>query len=221
MKNALLFSLLLLMGMNLFSQQGCAYSGQITDQGVVFNSTGNSTIDQVTFDELNFLFLKFGVKPRFYFLQENGAPNAFATSNVSDPNYPDGTVYLGLNFIELICSKSGSGTCSAVPVVMSHEFGHILQFKYFPGMRGSKKKELFADFIAGFYLFCRIYEFKSMDVGEAARNTFEGGDTEFNSPFHHGTPEERLSALDAGYRLASGGYSTIDQLVGQAKLYVD
>ena len=46
-----------------------------------------------------------------------------------------------------------------------------------------------------------------LDIKAFARSLYGRGDLNFNSPDHHGTPEERVEAMAAGYRLAQQGES--------------
>jgi hypothetical protein len=49
---------------------------------------------------------------------------------------------------------------------MAHEFAHIVDFKFGTGLSG-KHKELFADYLAGCYMYFRSVEFKTTFVQEA------------------------------------------------------
>ena len=199
----------------------CAYNGEATSQGITYTQSGNSSLDLIVYQELDFLSSKFGIRPKFYFLKEFGGANSWASPYSSDFNFPNGTVMLGLGHIAQICSESFSGTCSAVPVVMAHEFGHIIQYIYNPQLSKGKKAELFADYIAGVYLYYRITEFRSLELIEAANFTFKSGDNNFNSPAHHGTSYQRLAALKEGYRVASIYPLNMQRLVTLASLYVN
>jgi predicted metalloprotease len=84
---------------------------------------------------------------------------------------------------------------------MAHEFAHIVDFKFGTGLSG-KHKELFADYLAGCYMYFRSVEFKTTFVQEVALSFFQKGDYSFNSPQHHGTPNQRYNCLMNGYQLA-------------------
>lgn len=88
--------------------------------------------------------------------------------------------------------------------VLAHEFAHVLQY-----VRGNnlptKLKELHADFLAGYYLGRK--RLMSGAVERFARALFEMGDFEFWNPNHHGTPQERVQAMSAGYIAGKSGAS--------------
>ena len=80
---------------------------------------------------------------------------------------------------------------------MAHEFGHLAQYKQ--GFRESgKRPELHADFMAGWYLSLRG-RYAWTNLMPTLKLFYELGDYQFNSPTHHGTPDERLAAARAGF----------------------
>lgn len=184
--------------------QGCflSVSGYAEFSGTT-KSFGNAALDAQLNDEYQYLVAKFGVMPNLLYLNDQGQANAYATSQVTNPMLTDGTVVIGINLIENECTQSVSGTCSAIPIIMAHEFAHILYFKRRISLSG-KHKELFADYMAGVYMYYRATQFKQTFVPEAAQSFYNKGDYEFNSESHHGTPDERFGAIIAGYNLALG-----------------
>lgn len=181
--------------------QGCFLNGASSNLGEITKYSGNSNFDQINNQEYYYLTQKFGVSPDLFYLYDGHGPNAYATSQISNPNLPDGTVLLGFSLIQQECLQSASGTCSSIPIVMAHEFAHIVDFKYGTGLTGMHK-ELFADYLAGSYMYFRSVEFRTTFVQEAALSFFRKGDYSFNSPQHHGTPEQRYNCLMSGYNLA-------------------
>ena len=139
----------------------------------------------------------FQVQPAGGFLDDSGAPNAFATPQVLFANGPHGTVIFGLELTAMELRRDG-GVGMALPAIMAHEFAHIRQFRdgrldaYDTSVR-----ELHADFLAGWYMKLRRYLMPT-DMSPALRAFFERGDYEFNSEQHHGTPDQRLEAVAAG-----------------------
>ncbi len=205
------------------SGQGCFLSGT-SDLGKITKYSGNTGLDEINTQEYYYLVRKFGVSPDMYYLVDGSQPNAYATPQISNPQYPDGTVLLGFSLINQECLESPSGTCSSIPIVMAHEFAHIVDFKYGTGLEG-KHKELFADYLAGCYMYFRSVEFKITFVQEAALSFFKKGDYLFNSPAHHGTPEQRYDCLKAGYELAQSysirsEYLTLEEAISSAIEYV-
>lgn len=223
-KLSIIFTFLMI-GQKSFTQR-CYISSLPDLGGQPTNYSGNPTLDQNLNNEYFKLVYCFGVRPCSYYILEKGGPNAYATPALSRDDYPDGTVVLGLNLINKECSESVSGTCVSVAVIMAHEFAHILDFKYkFVKQRG-KISELFADYMAGVYLHTRELTYSYTDIKEAANSIFTKGDTNFNSPLHHGTSQERMNALLAGYNfsktmVASGRHSfTIQEAMQGAKSYL-
>jgi hypothetical protein len=200
MKTKLLL-LLIFLSFNMQAQR-CYFSSLPDMGGQPTVYSGNTALDQNLSNEYFKLVNCFGVMPMSYYIYEHGQPNAFASPNMSDARYPDGTMVLGLKLIQEECSPSRSGTCVSVAVVMAHEFAHILDFKYKYVKRGGKIPELFADYMAGVYLHTRELTFSYTDIAEAAQSIFGKGDYDFNNPLHHGTPQERMNALLAGYNFS-------------------
>jgi hypothetical protein len=206
--------------------QRCYFSTLPDLGGQATSYSGNAILDQNLTNEYYKLVNCFGVMPMSYYIFENGSPNAFATGNISNANYPDGTVVLGLKLIQNECSQSPSGTCVSMAVVMAHEFAHILDFKNRFVRPGGKIPELFADYMAGVYLHTRELTFSYTDIKEAAQSIYTKGNYDFNNPQFHGTPQERMNALLAGYNfsrqmVASGRNSfTIQEAMQSAKRYL-
>jgi len=168
----------------------------------LYDSTGNPQLDAVILRELTVLGTGFLVHPRFFLFDDTGSPNAMATPVRIDssPSFPDGTLLFGVTlFAQEFSRQSGQGF--AIPAIMAHEFGHIVQFKLGVGMP-THLLELHADFLAGWYLGNRR-NFIYTEVQEPLESFFEKGDYMFNNPGHHGTPKERLAAVAAGLASAS------------------
>jgi hypothetical protein len=207
---------------SLAQSQGCYLSDAITSLGSVSVSSGNQTIDLVASQEVQRRRAMFGVNPKFYFFAEQGSPNAFATSEVDDNRYPDGTVLFGFKLHNRELPKSMGGT--TIPMIMAHEFGHILSFKLQLPFQG-KHQELWADYCAGAYMFYRQF-WKQTDVNATLKTFFEIGDYAFNSPSHHGTPQERHQAVMKGFLDAQSFQSmnkpmTLQDLVQNGSKYLN
>lgn len=204
--------------------QGCFLNGNPTNAGEITKYSGNHYLDNINNEEYYFLVQKFGVTPDIYYLNDGNTPNAYATPRILNPQFGDGTVLIGISLIQQECLQSPSGSCSAIPIVLAHEFAHIVDFKYDSGLLG-RNKELFADYLAGCYMYFRSVEFKTTFVREAARSFFAKGDYQFNSPSHHGTPQQRYRCLIAGYDLAynysmRGDYLSLESLISHAQEFV-
>lgn len=176
---------------------GCWLSGSLpgqSGQSGMFYPSGNVLVDGFYQQEGLNLVYTFGVSPRgFYFI--DSSPNAYAMPQVTNPLGPDGTVVFGVNLTSQQLQKQPNG--STVIAIMAHEFGHIMQFKY-GGVGAGKRAELHADFMAGWYLRMRG-TYAWTNLSSALRIFYDLGDYAFNSPQHHGTPDERLAAAAAGF----------------------
>jgi hypothetical protein len=82
-------------------------------------------------------------------------------------------------------------------MVIAHEFAHILQYKSGLKTDGPWQMEPHADFMAGWLLAQSPTDKYYSDA--AAEALFALGDTEFNSPDHHGQPELRAAMVRAGH----------------------
>ena len=202
--------------------EGCFLSDELTSLGSVSATSGNAEIDFVAGQEIQRLRSMFGVNPQFYFFRENGSPNAFATPEVDEDGFPDGTVVFGLKLHSREMPKSMGGT--TIPMIMAHEFGHILSFKMSLSFEG-KYQELWADYCAGDYMFYRQF-WKPTDVSATLKTFFEIGDYAFNSRSHHGTPQERYNAVLRGFSDAKGFHQRgvsmgLTDLVARGSSYIE
>jgi hypothetical protein len=180
---------------NTQSSEGCWLSASSAGNIELLSLSGNAELDNAHQREGLALIGKFGVTPRGFFFDDHGAPNAYATSKVTNSLGPDGTVVFGLTLLDSELKRDG-GYGLAVPAIMAHEFAHIVQFKR-KSTLSTKEQELQADYLAGWYLGNRwIYT----DVRAAFEAFFQMGDYQFNSPNHHGTPKQRLAAIQAGFQ---------------------
>ena len=95
--------------------------------------------------------------------------------------------------------KETNGSLMSIPAILGHEFAHGMQsdnnFPY-----SGKWRELHADYLAGWFIGHRG-RFRPQNAIQAILNFYNKGDYEFNSEDHHGTPQERAAAFNAGYTL--------------------
>ncbi|MEM1141429.1 MAG: hypothetical protein AAGI88_02500 [Pseudomonadota bacterium] len=184
---------------------GCTYlrssAIKLSDIGEIVSSLGDSRIDQLAEAEARVLSSAFRVRPALGFIREAGAPNAFATNKrVFEDRPGNGTVLLGQKMVSsniLQHRNDFSRWGTAVMLVMAHEWGHILQFQTMKSF-GNPLDELIADFMAGWYLAGKSQLGARVEYRVAGEEIYSIGDFAFNSPDHHGTPAQRLAALNAG-----------------------
>lgn len=181
----------------------------------------SANFDSRVLEHVQALRNRYGLRPGVSFYDDGGQSNALAMSELliteGEWGGQDGTVLLGRH---LLFQLWRDGTASLLRrsqssigrllqesdldmlVVIAHEFGHILQYK--SGMRpdGPWQMEPHADFLAGWAIdkawLNGLFSDKDASFENAVRLIFSLGDTEFNSPDHHGTPEMRAAMVRAG-----------------------
>jgi hypothetical protein len=157
--------------------------------GAIYTSTGDATLDQRINSESSSIGQLFGVHPVLRIFNDGQSPNALSS--------PQGVIFIGRSLLveELWAMNKGG---AAVAGIIAHEMAH--QMKYMNGSElPTREKELQADFMAGFYLGRKSYV-TNAGLENFAESLFEKGDYDFTSPTHHGTPEERVAAMSAGFR---------------------
>ncbi len=99
--------------------------------------------------------------------------------------------------------------------ILAHEWGHQIQFQNFGNWEypvpafnntpeSTRMTELEADFLTAYYLTHKrggTYNWKRVE--DVLASFFNIGDCGFESPGHHGTPNQRLEAARQGYLFAS------------------
>lgn len=173
--------------------------GQTPDQ-----STGDPNLDSLIEGVRVSMSDFFGVRPGFGIYDDSDDPNAKALKETLIEG-TTGTVCLGATLMRRQMTGTNDGGVSVVAVV-AHEFAHIFQYqngmddRLAPGEAPVKLLELNADFFTGLYLaqFQRaVPEARLYNTGRV----FAGlGDTRFGSFDHHGTADERVSAIQFGHR---------------------
>lgn len=139
--------------------------------------------------------------------------NAFAVTTENEPPFspfygiPD-KIVMGDGIIEAL-TDLGLGI-NAPDSVLSHEFGHHVQFElgvydtHDGTPEATRRTELMADaFGAYFCAHARGASFQSKRTAEVFRSSYLVGDCGFNSPGHHGTPNQREAAAQWGASVAS------------------
>jgi hypothetical protein len=119
--------------------------------------------------------------------------------------------------VPLLDSIRGSDFDLKVRCVVAHEVAHIFQAEdgYFDLAQTDatvRRNELMADHFAGCCLALIVNGGRPVSRGKLYRNKdsvqsafqlmFSRGDDNFTDPNHHGTPSERLDAVDWGYETA-------------------
>lgn len=181
------------------------------------SSSGNKDLDRALIAEVRKVDRIFQINPGYRFLRDGGRPNAYATSE-TQVSGTWGTIVFGLTLMSQELQTEYGG--AAIAGIAGHEGAHIFQFQhnYAARLRGStaRPQELHADYLAGYYFAQTERTEHSLIV--FAESLFSKGDYAFNSPDHHGTPEDRVSAMRRGY--AAGDNSDIFAVADQGVRYV-
>jgi hypothetical protein len=206
-----------------FSQiVGCTLTGTKTELGTLYSSMNNPEIDRIVTEELRFLSASFLVKPAFYFYDDSQGKNAFSTPQVLLASSTDGTICFGVKLHEQQMTLSMGGT--NIPIILAHEFAHTVARKYQLNLP-TKQNELFADYLAGCYMFYRNRSFKSTDINAAFQAFYNLGDNDFSNPDHHGTPVSRSKCIKQGYNdclnaMQQGRVYNLNDVVSMGKQFV-
>ncbi len=193
--------------------KGCSLQGlgpeAVGDmQSRIRRSSGNAALDADMAAVLNQLTGRFGALPRFYFLDDTGAPNAYFDSRRygADDDFPPdrnefGTIVVGLNLIDDETRTLVQGAAILpLTAILAHELGHTLQFRKGNNEQRTVIKELQADFLAGWAVrSLQRTVAPQLDEAKAFSSIYNKGANDFNSPQHHGTKVERLAAFLAGF----------------------
>ena len=169
----------------------------------IVTQSGNREFDYAAAQTLSKLTDTFNVLPGFLYFKNNSR-NAYATPG-RFTSAPDGTILFGRDLLFDILNEPEapdaifSGICA-------HEFAHILQFNkglnLNKGEPNSRKGELHADFLAGYFAGLRKREKPSFPAAVVAVAHGKFGDYDFHDPQHHGTPKERSDAIVKGFQVA-------------------
>ncbi|MFY9621490.1 MAG: hypothetical protein WAM70_08695 [Pyrinomonadaceae bacterium] len=186
--------------------------------------TRNPMLDASISQDIDQLNQMFGIRVAVYF-PNDGMKDASFTPQQSaelilredmDPSRVrlTGSIFISLGLLQDEFTQA-NGSWMAVPAILSHEAAHAMQhannFPYKNGVR----KELHADFMAGWYIAhrCRC----GTQNPKIAFDSFyrKGTSLGFFDPDHHGTNEDRVAMMLAGFYY---NYQTND---GSAKAAYD
>jgi hypothetical protein len=197
--------------------KACSLRGGLTANGIeLLTTSGNSDLDRSISLELSHVAETFNVLPGFGFYDDSDSPNAFALDEDLIVN-TKGTVIFGKQLLsDELAQQSWGGL--AVAGFIAHEFGHIFQYqsKFYSLLTQAQSTdrllELHADFLAGYYLGLKRLRSGEMDIKAFLDSLYLMGDTDFNSPEHHGTPIEREQVMLAGYKIGLTNNNNIQQV---------
>jgi hypothetical protein len=179
--------------------RGCALVRAVGALSDTTSRSGNGQLDRALIAEVKKLDQVFQINPGYRFLRDGNRPNAYATPD-SHVSGTSGTILFGLTLMSNELGTEYGG--AAVAGIAAHEGAHILQFRspaLHRRLNGPTVRliELHADFLAGYYFARTGRTERSLVVfGESL---FAKGDYEFNDRQHHGTPQQRVASMRAGY----------------------
>jgi hypothetical protein len=181
-----------------------ASRGAPAEVTAMIRSSGNRAMD-VAFDQaLQRLARTFDVWPRVGFYDDGDEPNAVAMSYI-EAGKPAYAVMFGLNYVNKLQTYDPSGI--TLLQTAAHEFGHVWAYKenlvdkLIADQPTVRRAELHADFLSGYYLGLRKRDHPTASFRDAGIRRWQSGDNQFRSVHHHGTPEQRLAAAEAGFRI--------------------
>ncbi|RYY85837.1 MAG: hypothetical protein EOO15_16015 [Chitinophagaceae bacterium] len=183
--------LLLLIGAAGRSQ---CFVSSFSSLGQLSKSTGNYVLDQKFNASQVDLQNVFNVRVDLYVYNDGAAPNAYAMRSSSA--YYHGLVAFGTSLLASHLWNMQKGEY-AVAGVLAHEFAHVLQIRKGCAL-SNPERELQADFLAGYYFGRRHY--LAAGLHAFAKELYSIGNYDFWSPDFHGTPDQRVQAMLAGYR---------------------
>ena len=179
--------------------------GRTETVGAQLESSGDTRLDHSLGIILAELAGKFKVRPGFGYFDDRGSPNALALPDSRLPS-SEGTVLFGREMLSTQL-KIPNGDMFIMGIC-AHEFAHIVQFfsgfyeRLSKGQQTKKLVELHADFLSGYYMGSRKINYSPAELVSLGRSWESIGDSSYTDPQHHGTSEERLQAVEQGFRFA-------------------
>lgn len=189
---------------------GClGYVSNMSNSGSTGITLNNQYYDIIMNQEVAIQKIFFnGIPANVFILYEQSASQKNAYANV------DGYILFGYHMFYYTVSQYGE-----LPVagILAHEFGHRVQFT--AGWNAYKENahmELEADAFSGFYM-ALAKQWAWSQIQNYYANVYATGDYYFNSPVHHGSPQQRLEAAYLGVQtgisaLQNGTQYTYQQL---------
>jgi hypothetical protein len=162
----------------------------------LIGSFGNPLADQGLFQEVGIQrgFWS-GIPVRSVAVMNDCGPDS--RNAKADPVTRD--IYFGYYMFNTLVAQHGNTLPAAG--VLAHEWGHQVQFSFQWISNPVRPMELEADAFSGFYMaLAKGWAWSYMNTYFQAVYGF--GDTNFSSPGHHGTPDERLAMARVGFDTA-------------------
>jgi len=196
----------------------------ITGDEPMIPRSGDKDFDLALAQTLSLISDVLQVTPGFAYYDDYDGLNAYATPRAR-LNGANGTVLFGQGMLAMLRGGQENPDVS-VAAVCAHEFGHILQFRHGltdqlqSGQSTTKRAELQADFFAGYFAGVRKHQKPSFPAAVFAMTFYNFGDTDFSKPSHHGTSDERASALSHGFQSAFNDKRSLSEAIDISMRYV-
>lgn len=179
----------------------------ITGQEPIIASSGNRDFDYALAQTLSRLTDTMNVLPGFAYYDDVRGENAYATA-ARRLQRADGSVLFGKRYFISLMSLPEHPEV-AIAATCAHEFSHIVQFKLNlfrrldAGQSTTKRSELHADFLSGYFAGVRKLQKPDYPAAIYATDAYSSGDYNVSARDHHGTPEERAAAVVRGFEVAN------------------
>ena len=189
----------------------------------MMRSTGNQRLDVIFDAALQRLAQTFGVWPKVGFYEDGAEPNAVAMRYRVGEAFEYAVVF-GRNYFTRLYSYDPSGV--TILQTAAHEFAHVWLYQSgaFEEVHGGqptvKRVELHADFLSGYYLGVRKRDNPDASLWAAGIRRWQSGDNDLRNLHHHGTPDERLAAAEAGFKLGFIDKATAGEAFAAATRHV-
>jgi hypothetical protein len=186
-------------------------------------ATGDSNLDHQLGQALVRATQFFGITPAFGFYEKKNAQASPSVSSKFRGTW--GTVLFGTPLFEdELKARDPSGM--TIIAIVAHEFGHIIQFKrnlreqILANQPTVKRLELHADILSGYYIGSMKRLNPNLQVYSAGQVFDRIGDSDFSSPTHHGTSQERVKASQFGFNYGKAGTASLDGVINAGLQYV-
>lgn len=171
----------------------------ISKQLRLTKGTGNPQMDRWMGWEAQVMSGFFGVSPGLVMYDDSliDRPNACVSVIPESADCPDGTIALGYNYLQNMYNYSGN--FRVIPIVVAHQFAHIVDFTLKVTPDAPIYKELYADYMAGCFMAYNLNQ-PWADISRNLRWVVRIGDcAAINNPASYGSPMQRMATFKAGY----------------------
>ncbi len=172
---------------------------------ILSQDSGNNHFDRAFGRVIIHMANTFGVFPAIGYIKKPKTKDAVASEIIRDISYPDGTIALGQELVEL---SMNSNNDTVLVWVSAHEFSHIFQNRnnlrhFFQNRCVPFAIELHADYLAGWYLTKYKRWVTASNLYSAGDYISRSGSTSYTSPGTHGFSRQRTEASEKGFEFGT------------------